>query len=293
MQGFDCLPDVNCNSRFNAVGAGYFRTMGTALLAGREFLPSDVRDGARVAIVNEAFAEKFNLGRDAVGKFMGRSGSGPDSLSIQIVGLLPNIKYNDVKREPQPVFYLPWVQERFVSNLYFYVSTSLPPEQLLSTIPTVMRRIDASLPVEELRTMPQQLRDNVFMDRLISILSAAFAVLATLLAGVGLYGVLAYSVAQRTREIGVRMALGADRSRVQAMVLRQVGLMVAVGATIGVLGAVGLGRAARSLLFGLEGHDPIVFTLAVLLLALVALSAGFVPALRASQTDPMHALRYD
>ncbi|MBX3174095.1 MAG: ABC transporter permease [Gemmatimonadaceae bacterium] len=293
VQGFDCLPDVDCNSRYNAVGAGYFRTMGTAMLAGREFLPSDVADGARVAIVNLAFAEKFNLGRDAVGKFMGRSGGLRDSLSIQIVGLLPDIKYNDVKREPQPVFYTPWVQERFVGNLYFYVNTSLPPEQLLTTIPTVMRRIDAALPVEELRTMPQQLRDNVFMDRLISILSAAFAVLATLLAGVGLYGVLAYSVSQRTREIGVRMALGADRVRVQGMVLRQVGVMVAIGASVGILGAIGLGRAARSLLFGLEGHDPLVFSLAVLLLALVALSAGYVPALRASRTDPMQALRYD
>lgn len=293
VQGFDCLPDVNCNSRFNAVGAGYFRTMGTSLLAGREFLPSDVSGGARVAVVNMAFAEKFNLGRDAVGKFIGRSGGGPDSLSIQIVGLLPDIKYNDVKREPQPVFYLPWVQERFVSKLYFYASTTLPPEQLLRTIPAVMRRVDASLPVEELRTMPQQLRDSVFMDRLVSILSAAFAVLATLLAGVGLYGVLAYSVAQRTREIGVRMALGADRSRVQRMVLRQVGTMVAIGATLGVLAAFGLGRAARALLFGLEGHDPLVFSLAVLLLSLVALSAGFVPALRASRTDPMQALRYD
>jgi ABC-type antimicrobial peptide transport system permease subunit len=128
---------------------------------------------------------------------------------------------------------------------------------------------------------------------MISILSAAFASLATLLAAVGLYGVLAYSVSQRTREIGVRMALGADGARVQRMVLRQVGIMVAVGAMVGMLGAFGLGRAARSLLYGLQGHDPLVFASGVLLLALVAFAAGWLPARRASRTLPMRALRYD
>jgi ABC-type antimicrobial peptide transport system permease subunit len=141
--------------------------------------------------------------------------------------------------------------------------------------------------------MPEQIRENIFMDRLISILSAAFAVLATLLAAVGLYGVLAYSVSQRTREIGVRMALGADGARVRGMVLRQVGLMILIGSSLGIAGAIGLGRAASSLLYGLEGSDPLVFALAVALLALIALGAGFMPALRASRTNPMQALRYD
>jgi ABC-type antimicrobial peptide transport system permease subunit len=128
---------------------------------------------------------------------------------------------------------------------------------------------------------------------MISVLSASFALLATLLAAVGLYGVLAYSVSQRTREIGVRMALGADGGRVQRMVLRQVGVMVVMGATIGVLGAYAVGRAAQSLLFGLQGHDPVVFVSAVLLLASVAFGAGWLPARRASKTQPMMALRYD
>jgi len=141
--------------------------------------------------------------------------------------------------------------------------------------------------------MPQQLKENVFLDRMISVLSASFALLATLLAAVGLYGVLAYSVSQRTREIGVRMALGADSGRVQRMVLRQVGVMVVMGAAIGVLGAYAVGRAAQSLLFGLQGHDPVVFVSAVLLLAAVAFGAGWLPARRASKTQPMMALRYD
>jgi predicted permease len=292
VQGFACLPDTDCNSRYNAVGAGYFTMIGTPLLAGRDFRASDNYDAARVAVVNLAFAEKFGLGRAAVGKFMGRA-SGSDSLRVQIVGLIPNVAYNNAKSEPQPIFYLPWMQQGVIGQMYFYVRTRLPSDQLIAAISPMMKRIDPALPVQELKTMPQQLRENVFLDRMISILSAAFALLATLLAAIGLYGVLAYSVSQRTREIGVRMALGADRGRVQGMVLRQVGAMVAVGATVGALGAFALGRAARSLLYGLEGHDPVVFATAVVLLAAVAFGAGWLPARRASRTQPMMALRYD
>ena len=292
VQGFECLPDTDCNSRYNAAGAGYFAMFGTPLLAGREFQASDQYGAAKVAVVNLAFAEKFGLGRAAVGKFMGRGG-GNDSLGIQIVGLAPNVAYNEAKRGPQPVFYLPWMQQGVVGQMYFYARTRLPSDQLITAVPQMMRRIDPTLPVQDLKTMPQQLRENVFLDRMISILSAAFALLATLLAAVGLYGVLAYSVSQRTREIGVRMALGADSGRVQRMVLRQVGAMVAVGVAVGALGAFGLGRAARSLLYGLEGHDPVVFITAVLLLAAVAFGAGWLPARRASRTQPMMALRYD
>jgi len=265
--------------------------IGARLLSGRDFQASDTYEASKVAIVNLAFAEKFKLGRDAVGKFMGRASRG-DSLRIQIVGLVPNVAYNDAKQKPQPVFYLPWMQQGVVGQMYFYARTRLPA-QLTAAIPPMMKRIDASLPVQDLKTMPQQLKENVFLDRMISVLSASFALLATLLAAVGLYGVLAYSVSQRTREIGVRMALGADGGRVQRMVLRQVGVMVVMGATIGVLGAYALGRAAQSLLFGLQGHDPVVFVSAVLLLAAVAFGAGWLPARRASKTQPMMALRYD
>ena len=293
VQGFECLPDVDCNSRFTAVGANYFSMLGVSLLQGRDILASDEVAGTPVAVVNQAFARKFGLGSDAVGKFMGLPSGRADSLGIQIVGLAPDIKYNEIKREPQPVFYVPWKQRGYVGQMFFYVRSSLPPEQLLGSIPAVVKRVDPALPLEELKTMPQQLRENVFLDRMISILSAAFALLATLLAGVGLYGVLAYAVSQRTREIGVRMALGADSRAVQGLVLRQVGVMIAVGATLGALAAIAFGRAARSLLFGLEGHDPVVFAAAVALLTLVALGAGYLPARRASRTDPMQALRYD
>ncbi len=292
VQGFECLPDTDCNSRLTAVGPNYFQMLGVPLLAGRDILASDLQGGARVAVVNRAFAEKFNLGEDVVGKFMARSRSA-DSLDIQIVGLVPDIKYNDVKRAPQPVFYSPWMQGGIIGQMYFYARTRLPSAQFVGNIPGIVKQIDPTLPVQDLKTLDQQVRENVSLDRMISILSAAFAMLATLLAAVGLYGVLAYSVAQRTREIGVRMALGANAGAVRGMVLRQVGVITMIGVALGALGAYGLGRAARSLLYGLEGHDPVVFTLATLLLATVALGAGWLPALRASRTEPMRALRVD
>jgi predicted permease len=291
VQGFPEGPDVDNNSRYNEVGAGYFGTLGMPLLSGREFTPSDVVGSGKVAVVNEAFAKKFNLGTDAVGKFL--SMNGKDSLDVQIVGLAKNAKYSDVKDSVPALFFTPWQQDAHTGELNFYVRTALPPLELLRTIPTIMKGIDPGLPLEGLKTMPQQIRENVFLDRMISILSAAFATLATLLAGVGLYGVLAYTVAQRTREIGVRMALGADPRRVRALVMRQVGIMVAIGGTIGVLAALGAGRAARSLLYGLEGHDPVVFSVSVLVLGAVAWLAGFLPALRASRVDPIQALRYE
>jgi predicted permease len=292
VQGYDCGPDVDCGSRFNEIGTDYFKTFGVALRAGREFTEADQLGAQRVAIVNEAFAKKFNLGNDVVGKFMAEGGQG-DSLNIQIVGLVPNVKYSQVKDSVPPVYYRPWRQDANIAAMYFYVRSVVAPEQMLGTLRTVIKRIDPNLPVEELKTMRQQVKENVFLDRMISMLSSAFALLATVLAGVGLYGVLSYSVAQRTREIGVRMALGADGANVRALVLRQVGWMVLIGGLIGIGFALGAGRAARSLLFELQGHDPLSFAIAVVLLAVVALGAGWIPARRAAMTDPMHALRYD
>ena len=291
VEGFKRDADTDNNARFNEIGPGYFRTLGVPLLAGREFTHADDLGAPKVAIVNEAFAKKFNLGRAAVGKRM--STGRDEALNIEIVGLVQNAKYSEVREEVPPLFYTPYRQDSTIGAINFYVRTSGPPAQLLRTIPGVIKRLDPALPVEELKTMPQQVRENVSLDRMVSTLSAAFAALATLLAAVGLYGVLAYTVAQRTREIGMRMALGADAGRVRGMVMRQVGRMVLVGGTIGVAAALGLGRAARSLLFELEGHDPLVFVVSTILLGAVALGAGYIPALRASRVDPMQALRYE
>ena len=289
VQGFPSGPDVDKSARFSEVGAGHFATLGVQVRAGREFTKADHRGAPRVAVVNQAFVKKFNLGQGAVGKFMS---IGPGPLNTQIVGVIPDVKYSDVKEAVPPLVYTPWRQATHVGTMNFYVR-SARSEALLRALPAVLKQIDPGLPMNGLKTMPEQIRENVSVDRLISILSASFAVLATLLAAVGLYGVLAYSVAQRTREIGVRMALGADSGRVRAMVLRQVSATMLVGSGIGLAGALGVGRAARSLLYGLEGHDPVVFALAVVLLMLVALGAVYVPARRASLVDPVRALRYE
>jgi ABC-type antimicrobial peptide transport system permease subunit len=198
-----------------------------------------------------------------------------------------------VKDAIPPLFFQPYRQDANVGNMTFYVRASGTPEVMLQTVQRVVAALDPNLPVENLRTMPQQVRENVFLDRLISTLSAGFAVLATLLAAVGLYGVLAYTVAQRTREIGLRMALGAAPGRVRAMVLRQVGVMTFIGGAIGLVAAIWAGRAAKAILYQMEGHDPIVLVGSLMLLGLVALGAGFIPAHRASKVDPMLALRYE
>ena len=290
VEGYKFGPDTDMNSRYNEIGPDYFRTLGVPLLSGREFTPSDAAGAPKVAIVNEAFANKFNLGREAVGK---RIGSRDGKLDTEIVGLVQNAKYSQVKPEVPPLFFRPYRQDKELGYLTFYIRTSLSPDQLLSTIPKVVARLDPNLPVENLRTMPEQVRENVFLDRMISVLATAFACLATLLAAVGLYGVLAYTVIQRTREIGLRMALGASPAQVRTMMLRQVGMMTLVGGAIGLSAAIGLGRLAQTLLYQLRGTDPAVFGASTAALVLVALCAGLIPAYRASQVDPMQALRYE
>jgi predicted permease len=290
VEGFDAGPDTDTRSQYNEVGPNYFRTLGIPVLAGREFTRSDALSVPKVVIVNQAFARKFNLGPDVVGKHIGNRN---EKLDSEIVGLVQDAKYSEVKREIPPQFFRPYRQDKDLGFLNFYVRTALDPKQLLSSIPPLVARLDPNLPVENLRTMPQQVRENMFLDRFISVLSSAFACLATLLAASGLYGVLAYTVTLRTREIGLRIALGAAPSRVRAMILRQVATMAIIGSAIGLAAAVWLGRLAESMLYQLKGWDPSVLAAAGMALMLVALGAGFLPAYRASRIDPMRALRYE
>ena len=290
VQGFQSGPDTDTHANFNEVGPGYFRTLGIPLMAGREFTDGDTSNGQTVAIVNQAFAKKFNLGRDGVGK---RMSTGGRELDMEIVGIVQNAKYSEVRQELPPLFFRAYRQSENLSTMNFYVKTSMDPEQLMRSVPAVLARLDPNLPFDNLKTMPQQVRENVFMDRMVSTLASAFAVLATLLAAVGLYGVLAYTVSQRTREIGLRMAFGADAARMRLMILKQVAWMTLIGGAIGVVGAYYLGRGAESLLFELKAHDPTVIGLSVVLLSIVAFGAGYIPAHRASRVDPMQALRYE
>jgi predicted permease len=294
VQGWQSGPDIDSNARFNEVGPGYFKTMGIRVLAGREFVRADQDGAPRVAVVNEAFAKKFNMGNDVVGKRMGIDGG--TELNTEIVGLIQNAKYSQVDvTEPPVLFYTPHRQDTSVGGMSFYVRTSIDPKQFLATVPRIVATLDPNLPVDEVRTMEQQVKENTFEFRFISVLSAAFASLATLLAAVGLYGVLAYTVSQRTREIGLRMALGAAPSRVRRMVLTQVGMMTLVGGAIGLLGGYALGRAAESagMLFQLQGEHGSVLLASAVVLSVVSMAAGFLPALRASRIDPMRALRFE
>ncbi len=229
VEGFEAGPDTNTNASFNGVGPGYFKTMGIPLMAGREFTRADAFGAPKVAIVNQAFAKKFNLGDNAIGKRIGLGGGPETKLEIEIVGVAQDAKYSDVKDAPPPQYFLPYRQEERLGYGYFYVRTATPPEQMLATIPAVIRKLDASLPLEDVKTMETQIRENVGQDRMISTLSLAFALLATVLAAIGLYGVLAYTVAQRTREFGLRMALGADGGAVRGLVMKQVVRMAVIG----------------------------------------------------------------
>jgi predicted permease len=290
VEGFKSGPDIDSNSRYNEVGPAYFRTMGIPLIAGREFVAADKLGGPKVAIVNEAFTRKFNLGRDAVGKRM-TSGGGSE-LDTEIIGLVKDAKYSEVKGEIPPLFFSPHRQDERLGFLTFLVRTSVEAESFLPTVRRVVASLDPNLPVDNLRTMEEQARANTYLDRFISMLSAAFAVLATVLAAVGLYGVLAYTVTQRTREIGLRMALGAAPGRVRTMILRQTAIMLMIGGFIGLTGAIWIGKLAQGQLYQMDGHDVSVFAAAAIVLSAIAMFAGLVPAHRAARVDPMTALRY-
>lgn len=292
VEGFPAGPDTDTNSRFNRIGPDYFRTFGIPLIAGREFTPADTAGAPKVAVVNQTFARKFDLERETVVGTRMRIGRGTD-YDIEIVGLARDAKYSEVKAEIPPQFFLPYRRDDQTGSISFYARGPADKDQIVSAIRAIVARLDATLPVEDLRTMRDQVRENVAVDRLVTLLSAAFAGLATLLAAVGLYGVLAYTVGQRTREIGLRMALGADAARVRRMVLGQVGWMTIAGGLLGMLGALALGRVGASLLFELDAHDPFVLSAAAAALVLVTLSAGFIPAYRASSIEPMRALRYE
>jgi predicted permease len=290
VEGFHWEPGMASTAALNHVGPEYFRTLGIPLLAGREFATGDAREAPPVAIINEAFARQFGLDpRTAVGARMA-IGSGASDLDMEIVGLVGDANHSQVKEEAPAMFFTPWRQQQ-AGGLTFYVRTTVDPGVVMTTIPGVIRRLDSTLPVQWLATVRRQVNENVFMDRLIGALTAAFAALATLLAAMGLFGVMAYTVAQRTREIGLRMALGAEGGQIRRMILSQVGRMVLVGSAIGIVAALALGRGAQSLLYEVQGYDPATVAAGAILLAAVALGAGYLPARRAARIDPMVALR--
>jgi predicted permease len=291
VDGFVPGPDTDTNSMLNAVSPGFFSTLGITVLKGREFTDSDVLNMPKVAIVNETFERKFGNGRSLLGARMQRGAGGKND--IEIVGVVRNAKYSSVKDEIPPIFYLPFRQQKNLGSAAILIASKLPPETLLPSVRRTIAEIDATLPLEDVKSLSAQVNENVDVDRLVSTLAGAFAGLATLLAAVGLYGVLAFTVARRTREIGIRLAIGADAGDVRNLVLREVVWMLAIGVAIGLPAAIALMRFAESLLFGVTSSDPVILTGSIVLLAAVSLFAGYVPARRAMQIEPLEALRYE
>jgi predicted permease len=293
VEGFRAGPETNTDANVNWVGPGFFAAMGTPLLAGREFTAADRAGAPRVVVVNEAFVRKFGLGRTAVGRRMAKGGGNAVVPDREIVGVVRDAKYSHVRGEVPPLFFVPARQDTTVGSMVFYARTTRDVESLRREVPGIVRRLDANLPVEQLKTLPAQVREDTLADRLLGALAGAFAALATLLAAVGLYGVLAYTVAQRTRELGVRMALGATGAAIRRLVLGQMGRLVVAGGVVGLVAALAFGRLAQSLLYGLSGADPLSAVAAVTLLAVVAVVAAAIPAARAARVDPTRALRQE
>ncbi len=293
VEGFTPEPGASTSAKFNEIGPDFFRTVGAPLISGREFTPADTVGAPKVIIVNQAFAAKYKLGANPIGRRIRRGGKETDPFDMEIVGLSRDFKYSDVRAEMPPVFFFPYRQDDQIGSISFYARTALDEAALTAKIRPLVADLDGNLPVTSLRTMAQQIDANTSQDRLVSVLSGSFAGLATVLAAIGLFGVLSFTVSQRTREFGLRMALGATPAAVRALVLRSVLRMTLIGGAIGLGAAVYVARLAASLLFEMSTMDPIVLSAAAALLAIVALGAGFIPALRASRVDPMKALRQD
>jgi putative ABC transport system permease protein len=272
---------------------GLFATLAIPFVAGRDFTAADSLATPASAIVNEEFVRAHGLGPDAVGRSVRIAGPFVNA-TLQIVGVIRDVRYSTIKRRVLPQLYTPVVPANTTfGTRFFYVKTAADPDGLLVTIPRILAEIDPSLPVANLTTLARHARDSTFGDRLVASLAASFAVLATALTAIGLYGVLSYNVARRTRELGLRLALGAAPDGLLITVLKQVAAMAAIGAGIGLVLALALSRAMSAALYGLSSADPVVIAAAVAVIGAIVLGASYVPARRASRIEPMRALRYE
>jgi predicted permease len=280
------------NSKFTWVSPGYFGTMGIPVVRGRGFNQNDTAASTRVAVVNQTFVRKLLRGADPIGQTL-RTMQEPSypSTVYEIVGVIPDTQYNDLRDETPPMTFAPATQ--FPAQgpwMVMMIHSNAPPAAISATI---KRRLVNRHPdvVMEFSDFQKQIRDGLTPERLMAMLSGFFGVLAALLAMVGLYGVISFLVARRRNEIGIRLALGAERGQVVAMVMREAGRLLLIGIITGAALSLVAGRGAGSLLFGLKPYDPLTLVGAAVLLALIAAAASFLPARRASRLDPMVALR--
>jgi predicted permease len=290
VQGYEPKEDENRSASFNGVAPEFFKTLGIPLLLGRDFTDGDDLESPRVAVVNEAFARYFFRDSDPLGR---RFQFGRDGREVVIVGVAGNGKSASLREEPDRCVYLPYAQSGDLGEATFYVRAALEPQALGDRVREAVASVDASLPVTDLKTLNRQIEESLFVERMVAALSVAFGGLATLLAAVGLYGLLSYTVAARIREIGIRVALGAQRSGVLRMVLKEVAFLAVLGIGIGLPAGLVFGRLVESELYGMSARDPVAIGVATFVLLATAAFAGYVPAARASRVDPMVALRHE
>jgi predicted permease len=293
LAGYTEKENENMNVESPHVTPGYCSAMGMTLLAGRELTDQDREGTLKVAVVNESFARHyFAEPRQAVGHYYGLGG-GDVKTDIQIVGVVKDAKHTGVREEITRTAFTPYLQQSNPGAMTFYVRTGQTPESAEATLRRAMQTLDSKLVLDHFRTMEEQIDDNLTAERVIAILASSFGMLAVLMAGVGLYGVLAYSTAQRTREIGIRIALGAARGSVIRMVLVEVLWLAGISIALALPASILLARAARSQLFGISNNDPLTLCAVTLTVAAVAVVSALLPARRAAKIDPMVALRYE
>ena len=274
----------------NSLSPGYFETMQIPFLDGRDFRLSDIKQDATVAIVNRRFAEHFFKGKSAVGKRLGWGGGPNSKLTIEIIGVVEDSLYEGPREGIRRQVFIPnWGK----GGVVFYVRTANASSAAYSMIRNEVKQLDAGLPIYQVKTLVGQLDETLLTDRLIALLSAGFGLLATILASIGLYGVMAFVVARRKKELGIRLALGAQPGRVIWMVMREVLLLLSIGLAVGIPAALSLGQFVSNQLYGIQPRDPWIAGGTMLLLTVVSAAAGLIPAHRASQIDPIMALRYE
>ncbi len=275
------------------VAPKFFSTLSVPLLAGREFSASDTLDSPKVAIVNETFVRKYLADRNPVGARFGFGTGNGVKTDVEIVGVVKDEKYANVREDKRAFVFSPMVQDKTLGEATFYVRTSQAPESLSSVIRDTVRKIDPSLPTAHMKTEETVVSEDLAGETIVAGMSLTFGLVAALLGCVGIYGVLAFLVVQRTREIGIRIALGAMQGDIRRLVLREAVVLVAIGVAIGVPAAYGLGRLMDSMLYGVSAGQPLTLLAGPALMAVVALAAAYIPARRATRVDPMVALRYE
>ncbi len=293
IEGHTPPPGQVINLDLNIVGPEYCRTMKMPLMRGRDFTARDVAGAPRVVIVNETTARAYWPNQEPIGKhiILGSPGGGQPEV-VEVIGVVRDSRYRSLTDPVRPAMLLPTGQH-YSADLSLYVRAAGDPKSLIEAVRREVRALDRQLPVYRVRTLEEQKSNSLYSERVTALLLTAFGVMALLLAAMGIYGVMAYSVNQRTREIGIRMALGAQRNDVMRLVLRQGMLMVGSGIVLGLAGTIASTRLIKSFLYGLSATDPITFAVVALLLTFIALLACYVPAKRAAKVDPMVALRYE